>query len=198
MMTENEPPEAREHRLARQREHAKTHSEKPEQKARMSAKRKTPEYKAYMKAYSAEWLKRPEVIARRSAYYKVWRQENREKRLATNRKMRLTRRASSMLTSIRKRAKTKGLVYDLDRHVELLQQRIDAGFCELTGYPFDLTPDAIKGSRRFDGPSIDRIDSTKGYTYDNVRVVLNIVNYGLNIWGEDVLRKVMSHWLEAK
>ena len=86
----------------------------------------------------------------------------------------------------------------MDGFLPEFQARIDAGFCELTGYPFDLTPAEEKGSRRFNGPSLDRIDSKKGYTRDNVRVVLNIVNYGLNIWSEDVLREVMSHWLEAK
>lgn len=75
---------------------------------------------------------------------------------------------------------------------------MEAGACELTGYPLDLVLDPVKHRRKFNGPSIDRIDSTKGYTYDNIRVVLNIVNYAMNVYGEDVLREVMSYWLAEK
>lgn len=177
-----EPPDVMERRLKRQREYSREY-------------RKRPAYKAYLKQYQKDWLARPGVAERREELRKIWVAANRESRNETSRKVRINRRAPSLLASIRQRAKKKHLAYDLDKYVEDIQQRITNGFCEVTGYPFDLTAAPIKGQRRFDAPSIDRIDPTKGYTYDNIRVVLNIVNYGMNVWGEDALRKVMSHWL---
>jgi hypothetical protein len=40
-------------------------------------------------------------------------------------------------------------------------------------------------------PSFDRIDSSKGYTPDNVRIIAYCVNTAMNEWGEDIL-KLMS------
>jgi hypothetical protein len=91
----------------------------------------------------------------------AWRDENRGKALCTVAKY---------------RAKQKGLSFDLD--AEDIQRRIDANACELTGVPFDLT-----GGKTWDSPSLDRIDSTRGYTQDNVRVVLYCVNVMANVWG---------------
>lgn len=178
-----------ERRLARGREYLRKKRMDPEWRAKK---------KEYLKAYHAEYRKDPIKKALRDAQISEWGKANRESKNRSWAKWRMTKRASSILASIKRRAARKGLEYDLDGFVHEFQARIDAGFCELTGYPFDLTPADEKGSRRFNGPSLDRIDPKKGYTRDNVRVVLNIVNYGLNIWSEDVLREVMSHWLEMK
>ncbi len=60
--------------------------------------------------------------------------------------------------------------------------------CEISGIEFDLENPKIKGKRRPFAASLDRIDSAKGYTFDNVRVVCSIVNQAMNEWGEDPLR----------
>ena len=95
-----------------------------------------------------------------------------------------------LVATIKHRAKKRKLEFDLDQHISEIQSRIDLGVCEITGSPFDLSP-----GRKYNSPSIDRIDSNRGYTYDNIRVVLNLVNAALGDWGEHILRSVMSKWL---
>lgn len=36
-------------------------------------------------------------------------------------------------------------------------------------------------------PSLDRLDGTRGYQRDNVRLVCTIANFAMNRWGETVL-----------
>jgi hypothetical protein len=63
------------------------------------------------------------------------------------------------------------------------------GMCELSGIPF--AGGKINNSRaRPFFPSIDRINSCKGYTKDNVRFVCCAVNLALNDFGEDVLNQI--------
>lgn len=71
--------------------------------------------------------------------------------------------------SARKRALDKGLAFDLTR--EWCDQTY-TGKCALTGLEFII---GTKHSRPF-SPSIDRIESSGGYTKDNCRFVLFAVN----------------------
>ena len=57
------------------------------------------------------------------------------------------------------------------------------GRCVLTGIPFTTTPEP--GRRNPFAPSIDRVDCSRGYTKDNVRIVLLSVNIALSDWGEE-------------
>lgn len=84
------------------------------------------------------------------------------------------------------RAKNGGKEYTLtDADVEALQTVIDAGFCQVTGVPFNLDD-----GKTWDSPSLDRIDSTRGYVAGNVRVVLYAVNVMANVWGENKILQV--------
>lgn len=102
--------------------------------------------------------------------FKNWREENRGKALVTVAKY---------------RAKVRGLEFNL--RAENIQSRINLGVCELTGIPFDL-----KNPRSWNAPSLDRIDSGKGYTEDNVRVVLYSVNVMANTWGHHKILEISS------
>lgn len=146
--------------------------------------------KEYLEKYHKEYIHKPGVKERRQSVYRIWAKANVVKRRLQAAEYRLNRRAFALVAMSKKRAKGKKLAFDLDDHILSIQRRVDAGVCEITGYPFDLTP-----GRKFNGPSIDRIDPSRGYTYDNIRVVLNLVNLALNSWGEDALREVMTHWL---
>ncbi len=47
-------------------------------------------------------------------------------------------------------------------------------------------------------PSVDRIDSSKGYVPGNVRLVCVAANLAMNEWGEDVLARVARAYVEAR
>ena len=87
--------------------------------------------------------------------------------------------------------RTKALIRDMHKHKSkkraILQKTItkddilpilEAGHCQLTGLPFDFMP-TNKTFRNPYAPSLDRIDSQKGYIKENCRVVLAAVNDAL-------------------
>ena len=69
-----------------------------------------------------------------------------------------------MITYTKYRAKQKGWDFDLDK--EWVEERLANGLCEVSNIPFEVT--AHSPWR----PSIDRKDSSKGYTRDNCRLVV--------------------------
>ncbi len=84
-------------------------------------------------------------------------------------------RTGHMLNNARARAKRKHLPCDLD--YQFLANKLTAGYCEVTGLPFVIKSHNGKGHRTNSfSPSVDRIDNTKGYTKDNVRMVVWIYN----------------------
>lgn len=87
--------------------------------------------------------------------------------------------------------------YDLEEgdNLALLRERFKAGVCEMTGIPFDMN---AAGKRRWNSPSIDRIDSRKGYVYGNVRFILWSVNASLSNWGEAVFELIAAAWMYRK
>lgn len=139
--------------------------------------------------YEREYVRRPDVKARRAENFSKWREANADRLRERERIRRIEKRAQCLVANARTRARRKGLDFSLDEHVNDLQARIDAGKCELTGYPFSLAP-----GKPYNSPSLDRIDSNKGYTYENVRVVLHLVNAALGDWGEDILAEVLAPW----
>jgi hypothetical protein len=90
--------------------------------------------------------------------------------------------AVSLVKSARRRARDRGLAFDLAEHCGDLQRRIDAGVCEATGLPFQ-----IGLGHHWASPSFDRIDAVGPYLYQNIRVVLNGFNNAIGNWGEEVL-----------
>lgn len=90
-------------------------------------------------------------------------------------------RASKLLRAALTRAQQKGLPMDITH--EWIKERLVEGVCAVTGLPFVLEINRTRKHPR--APSLDRIDSTKGYTQDNVRVVLWAVNAGCMEWGLD-------------
>lgn len=121
---------------------------------------------------------------------------NKKKDAEYQRQYRLKNRAKDLMRHARFRATKKGLPFDLDQHLSELQRRINNGFCEISGIPFNLD-----GGRTWDSPSFDRIDSSAGYTYCNVRVVLHAVNSAMGDWGEakmlEIARAIMARRTNA-
>lgn len=127
--------------------------------------------------------------------------KHREERQAAYQKTKLTaqaysaqyrkkNRAKTLIYLAKARAKKLGVPFDLDQHEAEIQARIDAGECEMSGIPFDLT-----GKRNHASPSLDRIVPSRGYVYQNIRVLCQAMNCALGNWGEEALREVMLSWM---
>ena len=127
------------------------------------------------------------------AHQKKWRSENAAYLKEKEAKRRLEKRALCLIATTRTRARKKGLAFDLGDHVLGLQDRINAGRCELSGTEFDLSP----GRKAF-SPSLDRRDPKVGYIYSNIRVVCHAMNVALGDWGEDDLATVMTRWISNR
>jgi hypothetical protein len=76
------------------------------------------------------------------------------------------------LDHYKKRAAKKGLEFNLT--IEWLIEKLKDGKCEATGIPFKLKPNNTTSNPYY--PSIDRIDSSKGYTKDNCQLVITAFN----------------------
>ena len=69
------------------------------------------------------------------------------------------------------------------------------GRCEVSGMKLHTV---WQGKRHPMAPSIDRIDSTKGYVRGNCRVVCYAVNVAMLHWGEDVFGQIATGWVLNK
>lgn len=70
------------------------------------------------------------------------------------------------ISGFRQRAKKKGLSFSLDAHQLRDMFNRQNGTCALFGMPLDET-----------NVSIDRLDNSKGYTYDNIQLVTKEANF---------------------
>jgi hypothetical protein len=131
--------------------------------------------RGYVLAYAAEWAARhPE---RRRSYASLYNEFRRGTPHG---------RAAVLLNVARQRAEKKGLEFSLT--LDWLEPRIVAGVCEVTGLPFDLaTQPTNKGPSIPFSPSLDRIDNSRGYSEDNVQVVVSVYNVAKGAWGHDAV-----------
>jgi len=91
-------------------------------------------------------------------------------------------------------AKVRNIAFSItpDDVTALMQET--KGYCAVTGTPFSER--RIKGKRiRPFMPSIDRIDSTKGYEPGNIRLVTSMVNIALNQFGDAALLTMLQGYL---
>ncbi len=86
-------------------------------------------------------------------------------------------RAQRLYGNAYKRAKECGWP-ELDFSSTWLEEKILAGYCEVTGIPFDLTSvtNSSVHAKNPWVPSIDRIDSGKPYSRNNVQIVVYMYN----------------------
>lgn len=67
------------------------------------------------------------------------------------------------------------------------------GLCAVTGIPLSTE----KGNPQVKNPwaaSIDRVDSTRGYTKDNVRLVVHWYNNAKNTWDDETCTMALTSW----
>lgn len=89
------------------------------------------------------------------------------------------------INRLKKRAKQKNIQFELDQ--EWVIKKLRKGRCEATGLKFNLN---LKPYLNPLYPTIDRIDNSKGYTYDNCWVVCHM----FNIAKADHNIKVFEYW----
>jgi hypothetical protein len=168
----DETIEQRERRLSGKRASYQRHRDKILQKTRERQAANKEQIAERMRAWRASNFER--VTARERAYT----QANRDL-------IRARREAKPLLrafTHARDRAKQNGLEFTITRTD--VDNRARSGCCELTGISFVSKIGSTK-DRAFYAPSVDRIDSTRGYTTDNIRIVLAGLNIMMNRWGAE-------------
>lgn len=93
---------------------------------------------------------------------------------------------AAAIGNAKQRAKRKSLPFDLTVSAVLKRISDAGGACEVSGVPF--APSYDPGGKYAHNPfgiSLDRIEAAKGYTLDNIRVVITAVNLAINQWGID-------------
>lgn len=90
-----------------------------------------------------------------------------------------------MLRAARTRAKKKELPFNLELSDVL--PALQWGSCDVTGIPFEMA--TSKGRHPFT-PSIDRIESAKGYVRGNIRIVVWALNAMRGDWGDEIMLQV--------
>lgn len=106
---------------------------------------------------------------------------------------------SQWISNIKNRTKKNG--WDFDITTEFIRKLFSKqnGKCAVTKIPFTFNPikhNSHKGRRKDPfSPSIDRIDSSKGYTKNNIRLVCVIVNLALNEFGDQIFSKMCCEFV---
>jgi len=95
--------------------------------------------------------------------------------------------------ALKDRAKYKNLDFNLTP--KYLQKLFDncGGKCSVTGLPFDMQMGKGKKRNPF-RPSVDRVDSSKGYVKRNIQIVLAIVNTMKMDYTDDIINPVIRAW----
>lgn len=97
-------------------------------------------------------------------------------------------RASHLLSNAKRRAKAKGIPFNLTK--EWMAEQLRSGECPRTGCEFDYDPMPKAGEHNPFAPSIDRIDSSKGYTMDNTQIVIWGYNTAKHTWSDETTVRI--------
>lgn len=108
-------------------------------------------------------------------------------------KSRVGKTLVAAVRAARTRSRKRGTEFDLSTDWALDLAETQGFRCALTGIPFYATNKATSKVNPFT-PSFDRIDCSKGYTKDNVRLVVWAINAMLLDWGEDTFKKVATRY----
>lgn len=133
-----------------------------------------------------EYDQSPNGKKARERYLQSSKGKDAQKRGRKNYLQTLDGRLVYLLERAKNRANKKNILFDLgtDNGFDWLleQWNIQNGVCQLTKLKFDLiTENKIYNPL---SPSIDRIDSSAGYTKNNTRLISLCVNSGCSNWGE--------------
>jgi hypothetical protein len=106
-----------------------------------------------------------------------------------------------LMTSAKLRSKNKERDFDLD--LDFMYEMFDrqGGKCALTNLEFTYKAGYNADTKsRYNpfNPSLDKIDANKGYTKDNVRLVLVIINLSLNSFGDSIFDVISRAYIANK
>ena len=132
---------------------------------------------------------------KRLAYFREYGARHRQRRLAFSARhyASLHGRASTLVHTARRRAAAKGIVFELS--ADCIEAMLALGVCQATGIPFCFERTSATRMNPF-SPSLDRIDPTKGYTVNNVRLVCSAYNVARGQWGDEVLLTIAKALME--
>lgn len=113
------------------------------------------------------------------------------------RKQKVERALKSFVPRARLRCAKEGVNFDLDLDWLLAKATAQNHRCALTGIEFFSRYEGMSAKNPF-AVSIDRIIPGRGYTRDNVRLVIFAVNLMLLDWGEEVFWQVVRSFQAAR
>ena len=169
----------------RSRQWNKDNKERAAKRAKKWSRENPTRRKRYMKEYyeankerliaaNVKWNRdHPDVVKRVAAEYRKRVKEDRENVIC------------GLVRSARVRATKRGFECVLTPEVVDAYIKLQNEQCALTGLEFDYTTDQKYRARPLT-PSIDRIKSDKGYTYDNIQIVCSMVNRAKNEFSQDL------------
>lgn len=102
-----------------------------------------------------------------------------------------------LLANARNNAARRGIEFSVTQEQFLRIAERQRGICAVTGMEFDFRF-AIGGKKRPFFPSIDRINSTQGYSAKNIRLVVTIANYAMNEWGDGPLFEMVDAIIQTR
>lgn len=104
-------------------------------------------------------------------------------------------RAKTLVRAAKVRTEGNSRTHDIDFSAIEKLYNAQRGLCAATGVQMVMENSSVysKQSRRPDGPSIDRIDSSKGYELGNIQLTTTIYNSARSNWSkEDFLQLALS------
>jgi hypothetical protein len=99
-------------------------------------------------------------------------------------------RAKYIWGRTRDKAKSRKIGFNID--IDDVVPALKRGVCDMTGLPFNLNRPNVGSSTHPYAPSIDRIDSNKDYTKDNIRIVLWAVNAATNQFTDEEMLPILK------
>lgn len=117
---------------------------------------------------------------------KRYRERNPNADREAHKRLRENKPAKYLMHRVRARARREGL--DCDITEEWIEVRLPDG-CEVTGLPFDFEV-GTPGKQNPWTPSVDRKDSSKGYTEDNCQLVVWAYNCAKGTWDKETVMEM--------
>lgn len=101
-----------------------------------------------------------------------------------------TKKVNEIFNNSKNNARRRGIKWGLSKEDVLSLLERSKGLCEVTGIKLNHSTPKTKGDKRPFASSLDRKDSTLGYTKSNCRIVCAAANMAMNQWGDKVLKKM--------